>query len=947
MADSIRIVLGKSRVKRTKQLMNIWSKLSFRYKVLMYAFTVSCLTLFFSGVAFISLDWVKERQVLIEELHTVTSQYSGSLMHTLIENNPENAQDVLGSLFFQKPILGKWLYTHDNTLLASSQLTKESIHIDEQFLNSAGLQVQFHQLFYAYPLLFEGKRVGTFVVLSSLEPLLLKTLHQIIAVLLASLVSLCLAFYFALRIQKILVKPFNELRHTVRQVALSNDYSLRAKRSTADDFGVLTDAFNHMLDEVQTRNRALQESKDRLNLALWGSKEVMLDWDILTDSLYFDDNFELMMGIPKRRFPKKIQDFFLLQHKEDRIQCRDALNDHLKKRTDFFEQECRFLDHKKNWQWLLVRAKVVERDPKGRGLRLTGTLVNISERKKVQSDLRLIKQVFESITEGVMVTTCRFRIIETNPAFEVLTGYTKRQALTKSVATLLDNENEADALFKEIHQHLLSFGVWEGELWAKRQSREIYPCRMTISPIKNDKGTLKYLALIFSDITQHKRDQDQVQYLSNFDPLTNLSNRNHFMVNLTQVIAKASIEKKQVALCVIGIDNFKIINDSFGHSVGDLLLQALSKRLKGCAKEETDLARFSGDEFAIIFKNYSHIKEVNAFVKEIMDGILSNFVIDGQDILIGVSIGISLFPQDASEMQVMLKNADIALYHAKQKGKNSFKFFSPDMNEKVIYRQKLESHLRKAINNEEFLLYYQPKVDVKTMKIVGCEALVRWHNPELGFCSPAEFIPLAEETGLIVPLGSWVLNQACKQAKQWSLMGFTDLKVAVNLSPFQFRAGDLVREIAQTLWALELSPKILDLELTEGLLMDNTERCILMLRVLKAMGIQMSIDDFGTGYSSLSYLKRFPLDVLKIDQSFVKNMTKNHEDASIIKAIVAMAQGLGLKTVAEGVETIEQFNLLKSYQCSEVQGYYFSKPIEANAFTALMETYRDKAMKVS
>lgn len=446
---------------------------------------------------------------------------------------------------------------------------------------------------------------------------------------------------------------------------------------------------------------------------------------------------------------------------------------------------------------------------------------------------------------------------------------------------------------------------------------------------------LNHAQITLQQINEHR--DTQLHYLTHYDALTNLPNRALLMVQLESALVSARASDHQVALILIGLDNFKMINDTYGHDIGDILLQSVAKRLLRYIDKEDYVARITGDEFALIIEKVESRFDLQKFARMILELLGANFIIKTHNILFSASMGISVFPDDAVNIDELFLHADTALYHAKQSGRNGFAFYTPEMNHQIQARQRLEMLLRVAIAKNDLTILYQPKISSRTGRICGAEALVRWYHPDLGWISPSEFIPVAEESGLIVPLGHWVLKKVCDKIKAWHEMGFSYLKVSVNLSAYQFRKGDIVEDIAKILWDTQIAPYSLDLELTESVLMENTEKCVLMLQVLKSMGITISVDDFGTGYSSLSYLRRFPIDALKIDKSFVRNISSDPEDLSIVKAIIAMAKGLKIKIIAEGVETKEQAKYLLEQEVDELQGYYISLPLTEDELTEKLQ----------
>ncbi len=436
---------------------------------------------------------------------------------------------------------------------------------------------------------------------------------------------------------------------------------------------------------------------------------------------------------------------------------------------------------------------------------------------------------------------------------------------------------------------------------------------------------------------ERKRIEKGLSYLTQYDNLTGLPNRELFRERLNRGLIRASRNNMLVALMFIDLDRFKNINDTLGHDAGDKLLLEVSNRLKECIRDGDTVARLGGDEFTIILEDINEVNNVATVAQKILDSMDPVIELDGHDVYITPSIGITIYPLDDTSENDLLRNADSAMYRAKEQGRNGFQFYTAGMNTKTVERLQMESELRRALMNDEFVLYFQPKIDINKREIIGAEALIRWQHKELGLVSPLEFISLAEETGLILPIGEWVIRAACKQIASWESMGFNNLHMAVNLSARQFKEADVAKLILESAIHANIDPGKIEVEITESLLMDDTETTSSMLKELKAHGLNISVDDFGTGYSSLSYLKRFNIDTLKIDRSFVRDITTNSDDAAIAAAIIALGKSLRLTVVAEGVETEEQLMFLKTNGCHQAQGYLFSKPLPDKEFNQLLE----------
>jgi diguanylate cyclase (GGDEF)-like protein/PAS domain S-box-containing protein len=486
--------------------------------------------------------------------------------------------------------------------------------------------------------------------------------------------------------------------------------------------------------------------------------------------------------------------------------------------------------------------------------------------------------------------------------------------------------SEIAGYLKSYHQRAMSGEVVQYEL--KLANKYLYN---TLSPII-EKGEVIEVVGSSIDITERVKMEEKNKYLAYYDTLTDLPNRLLFNDHLNYYLNKAKHNNQLMAVIQLDIDRFKNINDSLGHSIGDQLLQDVAERLKFCLSKEEIVARMSGDEFIILLPRVAKQELITKKVHKIIKTFKQPLMIDDHEFFITISLGISLFPSDGDDIESLVKNAETAMYRAKEQGRNNYQFYSPAMNDKIFERMALENNLRKALKRKEFLLHYQPRVNIETGQFTSMEALIRWRHPDLGLVSPADFIPVAEETGLILPIGEWVLRTACLQNKAWQKAGFPPMRMAVNIAARQFHEQSLLKIISKVLDETGLEPEYLELEITENSIMQNTETTIALLHELKKMGVRLSIDDFGTGYSSLSYLKSFPIDTLKIDKSFVRDITNNPDDAAIATSIITLAHSLNFNVIAEGVETGEQFSFLKEQLCDDVQGFYFSKPLSAEKF---------------
>ncbi|WP_285906578.1 bifunctional diguanylate cyclase/phosphodiesterase [Pseudodesulfovibrio pelocollis] len=550
----------------------------------------------------------------------------------------------------------------------------------------------------------------------------------------------------------------------------------------------------------------------------------------------------------------------------------------------------------------------------------------IDERIRAERRLRLFEKVFENALEGISITDISGVILAVNPAFTTITGFTPEEVIGKNPRVLKSDRHEPD-FYNEMWQSLKARGSWQGEIWNRRKNGEAYPEILSISSIRDDNGQPVNYVAVFHDISDLKQRDMQIEHQAYHDSLTGLPNRMLVLDRLKMAISQAVRAGTRVAVFFIDLDNFKKVNDSLGHARGDTLLQAVAERLVAMRGTEDTVARQGGDEFLVVAANIREEREVVARAERLLRVFDEPFVVGGHEVYVSTSIGVALYPDDGDDPAVLVKNADIAMSQSKARGRNGFFLFTEEMNERISHRLQLENDMRRALKEREFTVYFQPKVDLATSIVSGLEALVRWVKPDGTVVSPGDFIPLAEETGLIVPLGEFVLDASCKAMQVLDGMGCSALTVAVNLSPIQFGQDDLVEMIMANLERNGLPASRLELEITESTLMTDVDSSVAKLDRLVEQGISISIDDFGTGYSSLYYLKTFPINALKIDHSFVRDITEDESDAKIVETVVLMARTMGIDVVAEGVETREQLDLLASFGCATVQGFYYSKPL--------------------
>lgn len=569
-------------------------------------------------------------------------------------------------------------------------------------------------------------------------------------------------------------------------------------------------------------------------------------------------------------------------------------------------------------------------------------LRDVSLRKEQEAHSRLAAHVFESGQEAMLVCDKDNRVMAANHSFTRITGYTQEEMLGRD-PMFLKSGRHGPEFYEAIWYALEHELAWSGEIWNRRKDGSFYPAWFNINRITDPQGRTTHYIAAFSDISAQKDSEARVRHLAEHDPLTNLPNRSLLGERLQQAMPLARRDGGMLAVLCLDLDRFKIINDSLGHGVGDQFLIETALRLHQCIRARDTVSRLGGDEFAVLLTDLDSADQAALMARRILGHIGAPAQLGNQLLSVTPSIGIALFPGDGDDVETLLKNAEAAMYHAKQQGRNNCQFFTPSINERFNERLLLEKGLRQALAQSQLSLHYQPQFDLESGALTGSEALLRWTSPELGAVPPTRFIPVAEESGLIESIGDWVVHQACQQIARWQQAGLPVRPVAVNVSALQFRNGSITRSVAQALEQSAIAPELLEIEVTESVLAEDETRITQQLQALKAMGVSLAIDDFGTGYSSLSYLKRFPLDRLKIDRSFIQDLPTDQDDAAITRAIIDMARALGLSTLAEGVETMAQRDYLLRHGCDQVQGYLTGKPMPENDFAALLKGSRGEA----
>ena len=677
----------------------------------------------------------------------------------------------------------------------------------------------------------------------------------------------------------------------------------------------------------------LRQSEDRMRMAIEAARIGFFDWDLTHNAQVWSNTAKQLLGLS----PESPADFTVPMnavHSEDRESLREAIANVTPEKPEFIhEHRACWRDGTVHWIWIKGRGFF---DQDERLVKISGIAMGIDERKQAEQALQNAEQkyrgIFENAILGIFQSTQDGKFLSVNPALAKMAGYDSPQDFHNSVHCATELYVDLKRR-EELHKLIMAqriVGDFEIEVRGK-DGRE-RTISLNVRAMADREGANFYLEGTVQDITERKAAEARVQFLAYYDALTGLPNRTLFEDRLAKALANARRRRERIAVLWLDLDNFKTINDSLGHSVGDLLLKQVGERLQKYVRAQDTVAKVGGDEFVFALINPGHISRAAAAAERIRRAVAGEFEVQGHVLNVTCSIGISLFPYHGEDGETLIKNAAAAMHCAKENGRNNFRFFTRKLNARAVERLALQNSLRVALEKTEFFLVYQPQVEIATGRITGGEALLRWRHPELGLVAPGKFIPVAEDSGLIVPIGEWVLKTACAQARHWQELGLPALPIAVNVSAVQLRQERFLPVIRRVLDETGLAPQYLELEITEGVLLSNAGKTLSMLQQLANMGLPLSIDDFGTGYSSLSYLKDLPVCKLKIDRSFIRAMTVNPRDAAITAAVISMANSLNLKVIAEGVENEEQMSFLRAHHCDEIQGYYFSKPLAADDF---------------
>ncbi|OGB34714.1 MAG: hypothetical protein A3F78_00440 [Burkholderiales bacterium RIFCSPLOWO2_12_FULL_61_40] len=706
-----------------------------------------------------------------------------------------------------------------------------------------------------------------------------------------------------------------------------------------DEYGDVQEFFAVQRDITSQKEAELElhKSKETLDLVLKSSNDGIWDWNVMDDTIERSLSWCQILGHTTQGLAANRAAWLALMHPDDLERASQQMNSFLAGEQDRYSMELRMRHKDGHYVSVLTRGYIV-RDAQGRAVRVCGTTSDLTAQKEADAKLSLSAAVFQQSREGITMTDAQRNIIMVNKAFTDITGYTEAEVLGKNPRLLTSGRHNRD-FYRAMWGAIGTQGHWEGEIWNRRKDGTIYPEWLAVAAMRNEKNEVTHYIGSFSDLSDAKAAEGRIQHLSHFDTLTGLPNRALLKDRTEHGISMAQRAGEPLTMMLVGIDHLRSVNDSLGHHIGDGLLVEMAQRLSDAVREQDTVARLGGKEFVLVLPETSGDGGAH-LATELLWKLAQPFSLEGHELTLTATIGIASYPDNGSDFDTLLKSVEIAMHRAQSLGRDTFQFYNEAMHQQVVARDQMVKALRNAASLDQLHVAYQPQVDLQTGRIGGMEALLRWTHPELGVVPPIQFIPVAEESGLIKGLGEWVLRQACRDIRAWLDKGMQVPHVAVNVSPMQFHDDDLIVQVKQALADFRIDPSQLYLEVTESSLMDDVARSETMLKDLKDLGIKLALDDFGTGYSSLSYLKRFPFDKVKIDQSFVRDVTTNQSDNVIVQVIISMAHGLGLKVVAEGVETQAQCEIMRTSVCDEIQGYFFSKPINAQSMEALLNEGR-------
>jgi diguanylate cyclase (GGDEF)-like protein/PAS domain S-box-containing protein len=680
---------------------------------------------------------------------------------------------------------------------------------------------------------------------------------------------------------------------------------------------------------------ALRESEQRWSFALEGSGDGVWDWDIPANTMFYSPAYLKILGYEPDEGIASVEDFGTRIHPDDRTEVLDNTVQLLRGDIPIFSREFRLHCKDDSYKWVLSRGKVIHRTADGQPERVIGTISDISSRKEAEVELHLAAEVFARCAEAILITDRDNRIISVNRAFTEITGYLPEDVIGQN-PRILSSGRQNPTFYQTMWATLQTSGHWRGEIWNRRKNGRIYPEWLSISMVREPSGQVSRYIAIFTDISDSKQAAERIHYLSTHDALTGLANLAQLEDALEQAVVKAQDQHDHIALISLSLNHLRQTNEKLGHAAGDQLLKQTAERLQQLVHDGSIVSRQNGEQFHILLHG-TDISETRRIAQSIIET-LSHFQLLGdKELEVQPCLGISLYPEHGKDAASLLESADVAMFHLIESGRHGMQFYSAEMNAGALQQMTLENSLRQALEQEEFHIHYQPLYDLKTNRMIGAEALLRWKHPEMDMVSPTLFIELAEESGVIIPIGEWMMTRICRQLQAWQTAGLRTVPISVNFTPQQFKQPDLAQQIEDLLKENNINPFFLEIEITENTLTENLSAADQIIRKLKKSGIRVNVDDFGTGHSSLAHLKRFHIDKLKIDPSFIANLLDDADDSAIVRGMISMAHSMRMEVVAEGVETQKQLDFLKALNCDQIQGFFYSAALPADAFTKLLE----------
>lgn len=921
---------------------------SIRHKLTGLFVAMACISVVTVLISIGTFDLLGLRRSMVRNLSMLAEVLGNNSAAALTFQDPDGARKVLQALQAEPSVTAACIYTDDGKPFATYVRRGMGVRTTPPSAQSPTTIFEPGRLILVRRISFSGETIGTIYIESDLQPLYARLREYGVATVGTALIALLLALLIAPRLQRPISGPVIQLVRTTESISKQADYSIRAKLPNNDEFGMLVSAYNEMLDQIERRNDQLRQHREhleeevasrtaellaaseRLKLqaeALDAASNSILITDLNGKIVWSNPAFSLSSGYSADEALGKSYSFLSSDEQRDEIHRQIA-----ERLVTGVTWRGEMVSRRKNGDLYTEEVTITPVSSQTAGItHFVAIKQDITARKQAERALseaeEKYRNIFEDAVVGIFQINVQRRPISVNRALAQVHGYDSPEQFLAEVfdvaRQIFVDPDRLASLISEVEKNGVIQGA-EVEVYRRDRTRRWVVANMRAVHDSKDNAAL-YEGTI-EDITDRKVAEARVQFLAYYDALTGLPNRTLLEDRIAKALAGAHRRKEKVGLLFLDLDRFKIINDSLGHSAGDVLLQEVSRRLKSWMRDQDTVARIGGDEFVLMLSSVQLASDAAIAAQRVVDLMSAEFCIQGQSLNVTCSIGISLFPDHGRDGETLIKNADAAMYCAKQNGPNKVQFFTDDLNVLMVERLTLEHGLRLGLERREFFLVYQPQVEIATGRVVGVEALVRWCHPELGLVPPGRFIRIAENSGLIVRLGEWVLRTACAQAREWQEQGLSLMRMAVNVSAVQFRQDgfcDLVRDVLKE---TGLPPHHLELELTESLLLTNADVVFSVLDELNEMGLNLAIDDFGTGYSSLSYLKQFRVSKLKIDRSFIRDIPADCDDAAITAAIISMAKSLNLKVIAEGVEDEAQLSFLRDHACDEIQGYYFSKP---------------------